>query len=105
MDWLNACLIDTPVVSAAGPQRHNDIGLVDCILMSIYSYFSFLLIVDITCLMVLSDCFLLQRKSLLLSVHFIIVRFIFLFCSFLFQVNVLPMMGFNHGYCFAYPGL
>ncbi len=27
MDWLNACHIDTPVVTPMGPQRHNGIGL------------------------------------------------------------------------------
>lgn len=26
VDWLNACHIDTPVVSPIGPQRHNGIG-------------------------------------------------------------------------------
>lgn len=29
MDWLNACHIDTPVVSPVGPQRHNGIGLTE----------------------------------------------------------------------------
>lgn len=29
MDWLNACHIDTPVVSPVGPQRHNGIGLIE----------------------------------------------------------------------------
>lgn len=26
-DWLNACHIDTPVVSPVGPQRHNGVGI------------------------------------------------------------------------------
>lgn len=29
MDWLNACHIDTPVVSPVGPQRHNGVGLTE----------------------------------------------------------------------------
>ena len=74
-DWLNACHIDTPVVSAMGPQRHNGIvgdpRAVQLPSVSICPQLLILLLVDITCMMILCDCDLfLQRRNLLLFVCF-----------------------------------
>ena len=60
VDWLNACHIDTPVVSPMGPQRHNGIGSARLCAMwllsvSICPQLLILLLVDITVLVILCD--------------------------------------------------
>lgn len=60
MDWLNACHIDTPVVSPMGPQRHNGIGsaglcATQLLSVSVCPRLLIRLLVDITVLMILCD--------------------------------------------------
>lgn len=58
VDWLNACHIDTPVVSPMGPQRHNGIAWLDATLLlsvSICPRLLILLLVDFTMLVILCD--------------------------------------------------
>lgn len=60
MDWLNACHIDTPVVSPMGPQRHNGIGearpyATRLLSVPICPRLLVLLLVDIAMLMILCD--------------------------------------------------
>lgn len=57
MDWLNACHIDTPVVcnESTETQWHWLGGLYFNVYVALHLL---LLLVDIRCLMVVSDCFL-----------------------------------------------
>lgn len=60
LDWLNACHIDTPVVSLMGPQRHNGVGsawpyAMRLLSVSICPRLLILLLVDFTMLMILCD--------------------------------------------------
>lgn len=60
MDWLNACHIDTPVVSPMGPRRHNGIGSARLCAMLLFSVsicprLLILFLVDFTMLMILCD--------------------------------------------------
>lgn len=58
MDWLNACHIDTPVVSPVGPQRHNGIAWLHAtqlLSVSIRPRLLILLLVDFTVFVILYD--------------------------------------------------